>query len=173
MAGRPQRRDKIEGDEIDLDALMPAPEPNSKYQPTPTQRVIVAALSACNVAQSGIAAYMHMPVTSLQRHFRDELDSGYDRTEAALTGILSAKAMSGNLAAITFLLETKFGWRKNNRLGDSGTITIDQLSDAAQATIIADLRASIAAAEAGTGTRGKDKTAMVAATGTTNGSNRE
>jgi hypothetical protein len=167
MAGRPQKRDRMEPGEIDLETVNPAPEPNGKYQPTQTQRVIVAALAACNVAHSGIANYMHMPVTSLQRFFRDELDSGYDRTEAALTGILSAKAMSGNLAAITFLLETKFGWRKNQKLGESGTITIDQLSDAAQATIIADLRASIAASEIGAGPGGKNQTHLVTTTGST------
>jgi hypothetical protein len=165
MAGRPKRRNRTDADEIDLENLSPAPARGAKFKPTQTQRIIVAALSACNVAQSGIAAYMHMPVTSLQRHFRDELDSGYDRTEAALTGILSAKAMSGNLAAVTFLLESKFGWRRTGKMGEHGTITIDQLSDAAQATIVADLRASIAAAEVGKGTSGKEQTALVSAKG--------
>lgn len=164
------------------DATLPLPDPDKgvpvrrprdqslrTFAPTPSQRVMVAALAACNVPLEGISAYVRVNDDTLAKYFRYELAEGYVRTEASLVGVLVVKALGGNMTALTMLLKCVFGWRENSKASD-GPATIESLTTEQRVALIEGLRTSLNADEAGSGARGKNKARVVTLSGTTDGS---
>jgi len=160
---------------LDLDDLQKPglpPKPREYFAPTQSQRIMVAALAACNVGYDGIAAYIRVNEVTLKKYFRQELAEGYDRTEAALVGVLVAKALSGNMSAINTMLRCVFGWSETGR-SNYGKATIEALTAEQRTSLIKALRETVDPPQTGKGTRGSGQTGLVTITGTANGSDRE
>jgi hypothetical protein len=150
---------------IEIDPLMRPPRSDNDFIPNQSQRVMVAALAACNVGYDGIAAYIKVNETTLRKFFRYELVEGHDRTEAALVGVLVAKALSGNITAINTMLKCVFGWSETGKKAD-GNATIETLSTEQRAALIEALRTSIDTPKARSGARRNNQTNLVTIPGT-------
>jgi hypothetical protein len=142
------------------------------FSPTPSQRVMVAALAACNIPTDGIASYIRINDDTLRRYFRYELAEGYNRTEASLVGVLVVKALGGNMTALTMLLKCVFGWRENGKVTD-GQATIEALTTDQRIQLIEGLRASLDTEETGSGSRRKNKARVVSVAGPADEDDRE
>lgn len=141
------------------------------FAPTPSQRVLVAGLSAFGVPREGISAYIKVSEDTLSRYFRYELAEGRARTEAALVAVMLVKALSGNISAVSMLLKCGFGWTETGKSDAPATLealTVDQ-----RLVLIESIRTSLASEETrGTGGR-KNKANLVSITGTADKGNRE
>jgi hypothetical protein len=142
------------------------------FSPSPSQRVMVSALAACNIPVDGIASYIRINDDTLRKHFRYELAEGYNRTEASLVGVLVVKALGGNMTALTMLLKCVFGWRENGKATD-GQSTLESLTTEQRVGIIEALRASLDAEETGSGARRKKPARVVTLAGTADGDDQE
>ncbi len=68
---------------------------------------------------------------SLNRHFRDELDTGKDKIDAICAQGLVRLMQEGNLGALCFWAKTRMGWRETQKLEVSGSLSIiDAILDA-------------------------------------------
>lgn len=117
------------------------------FRPTPSQRVMVAGLAAFGIRSDGIATYIRISDQALRRYFREELETGFDKTEAALAAVLLVKALGGNMPALSLLLKCKMDWKENTKATD-GPATIEALSTEQRITLIENLRKSLPPKEA-------------------------
>lgn len=92
------------------------------FKPTEQQRKQVEAMAAYGVPGADIARVMGIGLTTLKKYFRDELDLGHVRANAAVAETCFKMAVSGKVPAATFFwMKTRAGWREVNRTEVSGT----------------------------------------------------
>lgn len=80
------------------------------HVPTARSREQVALLVTAGVAADVIAAVVGVSVSTLRKHYADELLTGRATMAARVTGALLREAMRGNVRAQTFFLATRAGW---------------------------------------------------------------
>jgi len=90
------------------------------FKPTAKQRESVQIAIACGMTHRQIASCVGIDVNTLEKHFRVEIDNGFDAIYEKIAGNLVRKALDGNLTAQTFWLKTKAGWRETNRVENTG-----------------------------------------------------
>lgn len=97
------------------------------FQPKPDERKTVEALAAFGMPRDRIAAMIGISEPTLRKHFRDELDNGLDKANAAVAKTLFSMATSGECPAATFFwLKTRAKWREVHTLehtNPDGTMT--------------------------------------------------
>lgn len=96
---------------------------------TPEQRAKVKEYArVCNDDQ--IAILVGISVSTLQRHFRAELDEGRAQVTATIGAKLIAQALAGDKASMIFFLKTRGGWTQKHELvgKDGGPIRTFDLS---------------------------------------------
>lgn len=143
---RPTIEVKLE-DEPDEGEVKQPVYSGKSFKPTASQRIMVAGLSAFGIRNEGIATYLRISDDTLHRAFRDELETGFDKTEAALAAVLFIKALGGNMSAMSLLLRCKLGWTESR--GGEGAASIESLSNEQRTQLITALRESLPAGEAG------------------------
>ena len=91
------------------------------FQPTPEQREMVRMHVAVGLPHDDIARIVINPSTgkgigraTLDKYFREELDTGSAKANADVGGKLYTMAMEGNLGAIIFWLKTRAGYRETS-----------------------------------------------------------
>lgn len=160
---RPTIEVKLEDEPIEGEVKAPTYSGKS-FTPTASQRIMVAGLAAFGIRNDGIATYLRISDDTLHRCFREEIENGYDKTEAALAAVLFIKALGGNMSAMSLLLRCKLGWSETK--GNDGAASIESLSNEQRTQLIESLRASLPAGEAGSRAPRKNKARLVAPTGT-------
>jgi hypothetical protein len=90
------------------------------HVPQPEQRQLVQALVASGTVHSYIAIRLKISVSTLSRHYREELDTGLDAANAMVANKVFAMAMAGNVACMFFWMKCRGGWRETAALELSG-----------------------------------------------------
>lgn len=99
------------------------------FEATDEQRAKVKEYArVCNDDQ--IAILLGISVSTLQRHFRPELDAGRAQVAATIGAKLIAQALAGDKTAMIFYLKTKGGWSQKHEIvgKDGGPIRTFDLS---------------------------------------------
>jgi AraC-like DNA-binding protein len=99
------------------------------FEATDDQRAKVKEYArVCNDDQ--IAILVGISVSTLQRHFRAELDEGRAQVTATIGAKLIAQALAGDKASMIFYLKTRGGWSQKHELvgKDGGPIRTFDLS---------------------------------------------
>ena len=112
-----------------------------KFVPTDEQREKVKMLRCCGVAHAMISNVLGIPLRTLERHFREELDHGLADANSQIAGALYQKALSGDTTAMIFWLKTRGGWREtvqNLNLSMDMRKRVDEYSDEELREIIGD-----------------------------------
>jgi len=93
------------------------------FEPTEKQRQLVQTLAGYGIPQPDIAQLVQgrdgrpISIMTLEKYFRDELDTGATRANAVVAGALYKKATIGNdTTAMIFWLKTRARWRETNHL---------------------------------------------------------
>lgn len=96
------------------------------YQPTDAQRKSVHAMSAYGIPQNDIARVIGITKNTLEKHFRDELDTAETEANAKVAQTLYQMATSGmNVAATIFWLKTRARWRETTHHAHSENINLN------------------------------------------------
>lgn len=88
---------------------------NTAYQPSDADRNLVNAMAAIGIDQNDMARLLKIAPKTLRKHFRDELDLGMIRANAAVGGALFKAATTvgpGQNAAMIFWAKARMGWRE-------------------------------------------------------------
>lgn len=112
------------------------------YQPTPEGRKIVDAMAAFGIPQPQIAAVLDIGLSTLQKHFRDELDTAYVKANARVAQSLFDNATkNGNVAAQIFWLKTRARWKEpkqeHQHSGAVGSYDLTKVSEGELEQLIA------------------------------------
>lgn len=83
------------------------------FEATADQRKLVELYTALGNTQEQVALLLGVSIDTLQRHFRDELNTGALRANAMIGGKLFNKALAGDNASIFFWLKTRARWRES------------------------------------------------------------
>ncbi len=84
--------------------------PNLPFKATKRMRERVMLLAGTGLGQRGIAQVMGIARSTLEIHFRDELDSGQAKLHARLVEWLYEAAEQGNVAAMKYLDAKREGY---------------------------------------------------------------
>ena len=79
------------------------------FTATQRQREQVVALAERGVGHAGIAARLGLHVSSVRRHFRDELDVGAARARLAIAEAMYARAIKGSVSSARYYLSGALG----------------------------------------------------------------
>ncbi len=105
-----------------------APRKGEGRQPKvfqPSDSNLVRALAIIGVTQDNIARILSCDSDTLRKHFRQELDEGSDRANAAVVGALYHQAVvEGNVSAQIFWCKTRLGWREKDAEPQPQTVTL-------------------------------------------------
>jgi len=94
------------------------------HKPTPEQRQLVQLHATIGTRQDNIARLLDIDKKTLLKHYRNELDLGMDKANAAIGGALFNKAKSGDTAAMIFWMKTRARWRETIDLSsEDGTMS--------------------------------------------------
>lgn len=84
----------------------------SRYKPTPDDQLRVRELAAIGLSDDDIASQLRLVLPKLQKIFKLELENGAAEGREHVLRKLHTIAMSGkNLAALTFWVKARCGWR--------------------------------------------------------------
>ena len=90
------------------------------WEPTAAERRMIEHYVAIGYTQEQIGALIGKSVDSLQRHCREELDTGALKVNAKIAGKLYQKAMEGDTASIIFWTKTRLGWTEKSAIEHTG-----------------------------------------------------
>lgn len=97
------------------------------HVPTKKTRNLVRNLALTGVRQDQIIKIIGInSKTTLNKHYRAELDTGSDEATAKVAGKLYEKCMKGDTASIIFWMKTRAGWREKtdlNHVSEDGSMT--------------------------------------------------
>lgn len=87
------------------------------HKPTPEQRKLVEELTAVGTKQVDTARIIGIGTTTLTTYYRDELDMGAAKANAAVAKSLfkMATGPKPNVAAAIFWLKVRAGWREDDK----------------------------------------------------------
>ena len=99
------------------------------HKPTDAQRKMVESMSAYGVPQMDISKVIGIERSTLQKHYREELDTATAKANSRVAQSLYNKALGDGSSAVTaaiFWLKTRGGWRETsnlNHVSEDGTMT--------------------------------------------------
>lgn len=97
------------------------------WEPTAAERRMIEHYVAIGYTQEQIGALIGKSVDSLQRHCREELDTGALKVNAKVAGKLYQKAMEGDTASIIFWTKTRLGWTEKSAIEHTGAVTFTKV----------------------------------------------
>ena len=95
------------------------------HEPSSATRRMVEHHAAIGTLHQQIAKILGLPLNTLKKHYREELDLGLARANAVVSGTLFAEAKKGNITAAIFWLKTRAGWRETAKVEHSGGTSIE------------------------------------------------
>ena len=95
--------------------------PRIAHKPTEEGRRQVEDMSGYGVRQEVICKVMRVSLPTLHKYYRDDLDAGDGKAQAAIGKALFDKAMAGNTAALIFLAKVRLGFKETSRVENTGT----------------------------------------------------
>jgi hypothetical protein len=108
------------------------------HRPDPAQRRQVEAMAAYGIPEPDISRTVGIDPKTLRKHYRDELDLGTTKANAAVAGFLFNSAKNGNVTAQIFWLKTRARWREAPvELQHSGSIGRKDLCEYSDAELLA------------------------------------
>lgn len=123
------------------DDAMTKPKPKNppgrpRHQPTDATRQTVQLHAMVGTRQEVIASILGISPDSLQRHYREELDTSREKANASIGGALYKKAMSGDTASMIFWLKTRARWRETVDISnEDGTLKPEPVAAAVLAAL--------------------------------------
>jgi hypothetical protein len=86
------------------------------FKPTDEERELVQRMSAVGITQESIARVLRdgIDVKTLRKHFRNELDTALIHANAAVSGALYTKALTGDTQSIIWWEKTRQGRKATN-----------------------------------------------------------
>ena len=92
---------------------MSAKPTKPKFEATDERRQVVEAMTGGGTTQAELARIFDIDEKTLRKHFREELDGGVTRANAAVAGGLFHNAVVKlNVTAQIFWLKTRAGWKE-------------------------------------------------------------
>jgi hypothetical protein len=88
--------------------------PNHAYKPTADSKQIVQLHATIGTRQDNIARILGIDKKTLRKYYKDELDLGMDKANAAIGGALFNKAKSGDTSAMIFWMKTRARWAEKH-----------------------------------------------------------
>lgn len=98
------------------------------HRPTDESRERVKMMSAVGVRQEDLANVMGISPTTLAKHYRSELDTGYVVANAKVAETLFRKATGNGPQSVTaaiFWLKCRAGWKDTTVIEHAGGLTLD------------------------------------------------
>ena len=86
-------------------------EQGKQYEPTEQARHMVAKMAAFGIPMKNVADIIGVGVSSLQKHFKAELETGHTEANFMVANTLFQMAMNGNVTACIFWVKTRLGWK--------------------------------------------------------------
>lgn len=86
----------------------------ARFQPSEDQRRTAEAMTAYGIPQTDIARVIGIDPKTLRKHFREELDTGAVKANAAVAKTAFEMALSGEKPTMTmFWLRHRAGWKES------------------------------------------------------------
>lgn len=98
------------------------PPGRPRHKPDKETRKRVLQAAALGITQEGIARLMRMPLGTLHKYYRAELDRACDVLVEEIAGAMYAKALGGDLGAQKYILGCRAGWSERQIINHTGTI---------------------------------------------------
>lgn len=92
----------------------------AKYVPDDKSRRFVEMMTACGIPQKEICSVLSISLDTLQKHYREQLDTGVPKANAQVAQTLYKRALAGDVSCMIFWLKTRAGWRDVSRTEISG-----------------------------------------------------
>jgi hypothetical protein len=93
-----------------LEAKRPPGRP--PFVPTDEQRRRVEALVACDFSNQEIAIALGIAISTMEVHFREELNSGRTKVFTDIAGSMVQQAREGDKTMQIYLSKARMGWRE-------------------------------------------------------------
>ncbi len=90
--------------------------PTPAHKPTDTGRRQVEAMSGYGLRQEVIATVMGCSISTLHRHYREQLDEGDGRAQAKIGQALYDMAIAGDRTCLIFLAKCRLGFREASEI---------------------------------------------------------
>lgn len=103
---------------VEMNMIVKA-EQGKRYIPNEQARFMVKKLAAFGIPLKNIADVVGVGQSSLQKHFKNELETGHTEANFLVANTLFQIAMNGNVTACIFWLKTRLGW-KDQSVSDRG-----------------------------------------------------
>ena len=103
-----------------------------KHEPTDEIRKKVAALVGFGIPMEQIAPLVDLSMSTINKYYRTEIDSGTAQANAKIAQSLYTKALGdshGSVTAAIFWLKTRAGWKETSVSEVKTTIDFGGLSD--------------------------------------------
>lgn len=95
---------------------------SQEHVPTSKTRSDVTEMSKVGIPQEDIARAIGITKPTLEKHYRDELDTAATKANTMVAGKLFEMAMSGECPAATiFWCKTRLGWRETDKITAENT----------------------------------------------------
>ena len=98
------------------------PPGRPRHKPDDESRKRVLQAAALGIKQEGIARLMRMPLGTLHKYYRAELDRAGDVLVEEIAGAMYAKALGGDIGAQKYILGCRAGWSEKQTIEHTGTI---------------------------------------------------
>lgn len=125
MSSPKKKPSRSESKQVVLPPPVKAKRGRPQYEPTPDQRKIAEGMSGYGATEDDIARVMHISPTTLRKYFRDELDTGMIKANAAVATALFRRATGNSPQAVTAQIwwtKTRMGWKETVVSEVSGVI---------------------------------------------------
>ena len=86
----------------------------AKFIPTKAEREEVARLISVGITQDQVAMVIGITKPTLEKHFRDELDTAMITAHGKIGKKIFALAMAGDKILLMFYAKTQMGWKETN-----------------------------------------------------------
>lgn len=93
-----------------------------KYEPNEADKTLVMQMSAVGITQEQIAAVIGITHETLNKYYKETLETSKSKAIAKIGGTLYNKALKGDNTCMIFYLKTQGGWRETTHVEHSGTI---------------------------------------------------
>ena len=87
------------------------PANKKAHKPTDATRRQVETMMAYGATQADVCAVLGITDKTLQKHYRQEIDTATIRANAKVAGKLYEKCMEGDVTSIIFWLKTRAKWK--------------------------------------------------------------
>ena len=90
------------------------------FEPTDEHRKLVRDMVAAGIPHESIARVIGISRNTLEKHFREEIDTAAAEANAKVAMTLFEKALSGDTTAMIWWTKSRMGWSEKQKLEHSG-----------------------------------------------------